>query len=150
MQTLIEKMYTQREGVNGLDRMLGLDEISTPASFPGAGKETPMNFPGEEIPSEMPLEIRLGYQRLPNLYVMCSFGVNDKVTTIGNWFEPLAGATLGPYKEPNYRKTGMDFDGGMTFYPKPNTGIFIENVGYGYKNLYSFHDRGPGRVEEIF
>ena len=78
------------------------------------------------------------------------FGVNDGPITIGGWFEPLAGATIGPYPEPNPRKSGIDFDGGIKLYPKPNTGIFIENINYGYKNLYSFHDKGPGRMEGPF
>ena len=141
MQTLVEKLYEQKVG-DGLYQKVWPDEIRMPARFPGAAEI--------EMPTEQPLEIRLGHQVTQSLYVMYSFGINGQPVTIGGWFKPLEGATLGPYPEPNYRKTGMDFDGGMTFYPRPNTGIFIENAGYGYKNLYSFHDKGSGRMDGPF
>lgn len=150
MQTLIEKLYEQKVGEDRRYRTLWPDEIRIPAIFPGRGIDLPMELPGPKMPTEIPLEVRLGYQAPQSLYAMYSFGVNDKPVTIGNWFEPLAGATLGPYPTPNYKKTGMEFDGGITFYPRPNTGIFVEDIGYGYKNLYSFHDKGPGRMDGPF
>lgn len=97
MQTLVERIYEQKIG-DGLYRMFSPDEIRIPARFPGIGIEERIDFPGPRMPTEgIPLEVMLGYQAPQSLYVMYSFGEPIK---IGSWFEPLAGATLGPYEQP--------------------------------------------------
>ncbi|MBM3199328.1 hypothetical protein FJZ53_00200 [Candidatus Woesearchaeota archaeon] len=101
MRTLTERIYETKIG-EGLYRMSSPSEIRLPVGLPGIGIEGSINCPGPEMPFERaPLEVMLGYQAPQSLFVMYSFGINDKPVTIGNWFPPLAGATIGPYESPN-------------------------------------------------
>ncbi len=131
MQTLIEKLYEQKTG-DELYRMFSPDEIRMPMELPGIGIEGRIDFPGPKMPTEgIPLEVMLGYHAPQSLYVMYSFEIDPgfdprpmEPITIGDWFEPLAGATLGPYSEPikqDYcielsHKRDNIFEGMMTIY----------------------------------
>jgi hypothetical protein len=139
MQTLIEKLYEQRIGENGLYRMFSPDEIRIPARFPGIGVEGRIDCPGSKLPTEgIPLEVMLGYQASQSLYVMYSCGVSSgfdprpmEPVTIGPWFEPLAGATLF-YETPkqdycielSHKRNGI-YEGTMTIHKETNDKLHV-------------------------
>lgn len=113
MQTLVEKMYEQKTGADGLYKIVSPDEIRIPARFPGAGIEIPMELPGVEIPTEVPLEVRLGCQVPQGMYVMYSFGIMDSQLFQGGYDLPGCGLQLhlhGPDRTTITQATIMDYD----------------------------------------
>lgn len=94
MQTLIEKIYGQKIGEDRRYRALWPDEIRIPAIFPGRGVDLPMELPGPKMPTEIPLEVRLGYQAPQSLYAMYSFGIQDSQPFLGGYDLPETGLQL--------------------------------------------------------
>jgi len=95
MQTLIEKLYEQKVGENGLYRMFSPDEIRIPARFPGIEIGGKIELPGPKLPTEgIPLEVMLGYQAPQSLFVMYSFGIQDSQPFLGGYDLPGTGLQL--------------------------------------------------------
>ncbi|MDP2906634.1 MAG: hypothetical protein Q8O03_01725 [Nanoarchaeota archaeon] len=95
MQTLIEKLYEQKVGENGLYRMFSPDEIRIPARFPGVGVEGRIDCPGPKLPTEgIPLEVMIGYHAPQSLFVMYSFGIQDSQPFLEGYDLPGTGLQL--------------------------------------------------------
>lgn len=132
MRTLIEKLYEQKNGEQGLYRMFSPDEIRLPMGFPGIGVKGRIDCPGPKLPTEgIPLEVMLGYQTPQSLYVMYSFGINDP--TFGSSFGSMSdlGLPMGgygpepidPYKSYDrlMRKKDLDFQTSFEQIEQPYT-----------------------------